>query len=105
MRYFKYKNTAKNENNALRAQYQSLTADEKRIFRKEKRLRTISEVLAWVIFCLVMAAGIMMIKDIPTPKMLPWRILVFAGKVILHLILVIISAIAAWIADIPLTKK
>ncbi len=105
MRYFRYKNTDKNENNAHILQYQSLTADEKRIYRKEKRLRKISEIVMWTVSTLFMAAGIMLIKDIPTPGMWFWKILTLAGKVILGLIFVIVSGIAAWIIDIPLAKK
>ena len=36
MRYFKYKNTRKNMNNALKEQYLTLTKDEQRTVRKEK---------------------------------------------------------------------
>ena len=36
MRYFRYKNTEKNINNALKEQYKTLTEDEKRMFNREK---------------------------------------------------------------------
>ena len=105
MRYFRYKNTDKIEDNAFSLQYKSLTTDEKRLYRKEKILRKISSLVFWAVFALFMAAGIMLISDIPTPSMWLWKIPAFAGKVILYVILTIVSGIAAWIADMPLAKK
>lgn len=46
MRYFRYKNTNKNMNNALKEQYKTLTEDDKHIFRKEKRWSKFSKIVS-----------------------------------------------------------
>lgn len=46
MRYFRYKNTYKNVNNALKEQYKTLTEDEKRIFRKKNSWEKFSTIVA-----------------------------------------------------------
>ena len=46
MRYFRYKNTYKNVNNALKEQYKTLTEDEKRIFRKKNSWEKFSKIVA-----------------------------------------------------------
>ena len=50
MRYFRYKNTGKNVNNALKEQYKTLTEDEKRTFRKEKRWKRFSTLVTFAVF-------------------------------------------------------
>ena len=55
MRYFRYKNTDKNINNALKEQYKTLTKGEKRTFRREKRWRKFSTAVTFAVFfsCIV----------------------------------------------------
>mgnify|MGYP007111739826 CR=1 FL=1 len=45
MRYFKYKNTDKTVNNALKEQYKTVSDEEKRMIRKEKRWRKFSTIV------------------------------------------------------------
>ena len=67
MRYFKYKNTNKNINNALKEQYKTLTKDEKRIFRKEKCWRIFSTIVTLIIYSSCIIAGLFLLKTIPLP--------------------------------------
>ena len=60
MRYYKYKNTDKNINNALKEQYKTLTEDEKRTFRREKRWRKFSTIVSLVIYISLVVTGIVL---------------------------------------------
>lgn len=105
MRYFKYKNTDKNLNNALKAQYLSLTDDEKSTVRKEKLWSRISAVVAFIIFFICMSVSFWLIVKIPNPINLWAETLVVIGKTLLFFALLIVSAILAYVITLPLWKK
>ena len=105
MRYFKYKNTNKNINNALKEQYKTLTEDEKRTFRKEKRWRKFSTIVSLIIYISCIVAGIFLLKSIPLPSAWFLEILVIVGEVIIGFILLIASGVLTVALTMPLWKK
>jgi len=105
MRYFKYKNTNKNINNALKEQYKTLTEDEKRIFRKEKRWRKFSTIVSLVIYISFIVSGIFLLKSIPLPSVWLLKVLVIVGKVIVGFILLIVGGVITVGLTMPLWKK
>lgn len=105
MRYFKYKNTDKNLSHALKAQYQSLTAEEKRTFRREKRWRWMHNALFYLIFFTVLGCFVWMLKAMPLPEHWLLRLLAILCGIILALFLCVLSgALALWMTT-PLRKK
>ena len=105
MRYFRYKNTDKNVNNALKEQYKTLTEDEKRTFRKKKRWQKFSTIVTLTIFICCIIAEIFLLKSIPVPDDNFWEVLVIVGKVIVGLVLLIVSGSLTVILTTPLWKK
>lgn len=90
MRYFKYKNTNKNRNNALKEQYKALTADEKRTVRKEKIWRKFSTIVSVIVFFSCAFAGICLVTLIPKPDGWFWEFLVLVGKAMAGVVLLIV---------------
>ena len=105
MRYFRYKNTDKNVNNALKEQYKTLTEDEKRTFRKKKRWQKFSTIVTLTIFICCIIAEIFLLKSIPVPNDNFLEVLVIVGKVIVGFILLIVSGGLTAILVTPLWKK
>ena len=105
MRYYKYKNTDKNINNALKEQYKTLTEDEKRTFRREKRWRKFSTIVSLVIYISLVVTGIFLLKSIPLPSAWFLEILVIVGEVIIGFILLIASGVLTAALTMPLWKK
>ena len=105
MRYYKYKNTDKNINNALKEQYKTLTEDEKRTFRKEKRWRKFSTIVSLIIYISCIVAGIFLLKSIPLPSAWFLEILVIVGEVIIGFILLIASGVLTVALTMLLWKK
>ena len=105
MRYFRYKNTDKNVNNALKEQYKTLTEDEKRTFRKKKRWQKFSTIVTLTIFICCLIAEIFLLKSIPVPNDNFLEVLVIVGKVIVGFILLIVSGSLTAILTTPLWKK
>ena len=105
MRYYKYKNTDKNINNALKEQYKTLTEDEKRTFRQEKRWRKFSTSVTLIIYVSCVVAGIFMLKSIPLPSAWFLEALVIVGEVIIGLVLLIACGVLTAILTKPLWKK
>ena len=105
MRYYKYKNTDKNINNALKEQYKTLTEDEKRTFRKEKRWRKFSTIVSLIIYISCIVAGIFLLKSIPLPSAWFLEILVIVGELIIGFILLIASGVLTVALTMPLWKK
>ena len=105
MRYYKYKNTGKNINNALKEQYKTLTEDEKRTFRREKRWRKFSTMLSLVIYISLVVSAILLLKSIPLPSAWVLKILVIVGDVIGGFILLIASGVLTLALTMPLWKK
>lgn len=105
MRYFKYKNTNKNEKNALKEQYKILTADEKLIFRKRRMLEKCGCFLMILIFWLTAAFGIFLINLIPTPSDLIFKILCIILKTVLAVVMLYVSVVLAAVLTIPVWSK
>lgn len=105
MRYFKYKNTDKNRNNALKAQYRSLTADEQRTVRREKRWRWVLNALFYLIFITYMVAVVRILKLIPVPERSLFRFLAAIGIYLIGLLLTIPGAVLAGWLTTPVRKK
>lgn len=105
MRYFRYKNTYKNVNNALKEQYKTLTEDEKRIFRKKNSWEKFSTIVAFTIFTCCMIAEIFLLKSIPVPNDKFLEALVIVIKVIVGFILLFVSGGLTAILVTPLWKK
>ena len=105
MRYFRYKNTDKNVNNALKEQYKTLTEDEKRTFRNKKRWQKFSTIVTLTIFICCIIAEIFLLKSIPVPNDNFLEVLVIVGKVIVGFILLIVSGGLTAILTTPLWKK
>ena len=105
MRYFRYKNTDKNVNNALKEQYKTLTENEKRTFRKKKRWQKFSTTVTLTVFICCIIAEIFLLKSIPVPNDNFWEVLVIVGKVIVGFMLLIVSGGLTAILTTPLWKK
>lgn len=105
MRYFKYRNTKKNINIALKEQYLSLTKDEKRTVCREKLWRRISAIVLFVIFFSCIAIGIYLLTLIPKPGFVGWLILYYIGMVLLGFGLLVVSGLLTCIISLPLWKK
>ena len=105
MRYFRYKNTNKNINNALKEQYKTLTEDEKRTFRKEKSWRKFSTIVTFVVYFSCIVLGVFLLKSIPLPNDKFLEALVIVGEVIVGLILLIASGVLTAALTMPLWKK
>lgn len=105
MRYFKYKNMNKNHNNALKAQYKALSADEKRTARKMRRWESVGAIVSCILFLVCAIAGIWWITLIPKPSGWLWSILVLIGKVLLGFVALIVSGVVTAALTKPLWKK
>ena len=105
MRYFKYKNTNKNINNALKEQYKTLTEDEKRTFRKEKCWRKFSTIVTLIVYFSCIVAGVFLLKTIPLPYDWVLKLFVVIGKVFIAFILLIASGVLTVGLTMPLWKK
>ena len=105
MRYFRYKNTNENKNNALREHYKSLSKNERRIFRKEKWWSRFSITVTFVVFFACIVAGILLLKSIPLPQAWFLRLLVYIAKVLIGAISLIGGGFLAVLLTTPLWKK
>lgn len=89
----------------MKEQYKSLTEDEKRTVRKEKRWRKFSTAVSLIVFFSCMFVGIYLITLIPIPDWWLWEIMVTIGKVILGLFLLFVSGILTFGLTSLLWKK
>lgn len=105
MRYFRYQNTNKNLNIALKEQYKTLTEDEKRTFRREKCWRNFCTVVTLFIYCAFIAAGVFLLKTIPQPHTWFLKLLVMSGMFLIGLILLIAGGVLTVFLTIPLWKR
>lgn len=105
MRYFRYKNTNRNINNAIKEQYKTLTVDEKHAFHKEKRWRKFSTIVSHIIYISCIVVGIFLLKLIPLPSAWFLEVLVIVGKVIAGFILLIVGGVLTVVLTMPLWKK
>lgn len=105
MRYFRYKNTDKNINNALKEHYKTLTKDEARIVRKEKCWSNFSVIVTVIVYFVCVFVGIVLLKIIPLPHTWLLKLLVGLSKVAIGFILLIASGFITIILTMPLWKK
>lgn len=105
LRYFKYKHTNKNFNNALKEQYKLLNNHEKSIVQKEKILRKISTVISIIIYITVITVGFGLLKSIPQPCGIIWNYIFIIGKVVIGFIVLIVGGVLTVGLTTPLWKK
>lgn len=105
MRFFRFKNTDKALEQALRAQYKTLTADEQRLIRKEKRWRNFALTVTLLLFVGLMGASICLLIQLPDPDGIIWAILASVGKVILGFLLFLVSLFLLAVCVSPLWNK
>ena len=105
MRYFKYKGPKSTESRAQKAQYASLTKEEKRQVRKSDFLAG----LALVVFFVFFGGGFLLclwgLKQIPVPKSIILAILRHIGVFILGIGGFLVSFILGAVAATPISKK
>ena len=104
MRYFKYKNTKTNKNNALKEHYLSLTKDEQRTVRREKFWRRLSAAVEFIILVALIAVTVYLLKLIPKPSG-GWVVLYYIGMVPLGFVLLIAAVFLTYVITLPLVKK
>ena len=105
MRYFKYKNTKKAVNNALKEQYVSLTKDERRTVRQEKFWRRCGTVVTFIAFFSCSAIGCYLLALIPKPNHWALETLFMIGIVLLGFVVLIVSGFLAYGITLPLWTK
>ena len=105
MRYFRYKNTDKNFNNALKEQYKTLTTDEKRIFRKKKTWQKFSMIVFFMILCACMGLGVFILHSIKLPGAWYVQIPGLLGKVVFAFIWLVGSFVLTVLLTKPLWEK
>lgn len=105
MRYFRYRNTSKNLNSALKEQYKTLIEEEKRTFRKEKFRRKFSTIVTLVVYFSCIIVGIFLFKTVPQPYTCFLKLLVVIFKVIIGIIILIVSGVLTVGLTMPLWKK
>lgn len=92
MRYFKYKNTNKNDNHTLKEEYKHLIINES-IVRKEKLWRKLSTIISSIVYIFCIVLGVYLIELTPQPNGLVAGIFVAIGKVMIFLIWLIVSVL------------
>ena len=105
MRFFRFKNTDKALEQALRAQYKTLSADEQRLIRKEKRWRNFALTVTLLLFVGLMGASICLLIQLPDPDGIIWTILAILGKVLLGFLFFFISLLLMALCVTPLWNK
>lgn len=106
MRYFKYKNTNKTHELALKEQYKAITCDKQLILRKRKRWETFSTIISLIIFITTSILGIYLLKIIPQPSGLFWYILVSVVKLLVFLfIILVVCGFITVVLTAPLWRK
>lgn len=105
MRYFRYKNTNKSRNNALKEQYKTLTENEKRAFRKEKCWRKLSSIVTMIVYFSCIIAGVFLINAISLPQTWFLKLLVVIGKAVFAFAVIIVSGLISVALTMPLWKK
>ena len=105
MRYFKYKNTDKTVNNALKEQYKTVSDEEKRMIRKEKRWRKFGNAVSVIIYFFSALVGGLLFALIPSPSGWFFYTLYIIGQVIVFFILLIACAVLTANLTAPLWKK
>lgn len=105
MRYFRYKNTGETEMAAMKAQYTSFTAQEKRLFRKEKFLSKLTNVLFFAISIAFFIVFGFLISLIPEPESVWLSILSAIAEVVLWIGSLIVSLLIGGLIMMPFWDK
>lgn len=105
MQYFRFKNTDKTQEQALKEQYKTLSGVEKRLVPREKRWRNFALTVTLLLFFGLIGGSICLLIWIPDPSGFIWVILASVGKVILGFLLFLISLFLMAICVTPLWNK
>lgn len=105
MRYFKYKNVDAVEKKAQHAMYAEMTAEEKRIFRRDKVLTAVGMVLNFSVSLLCIGFGIWAIESIPLPANVFLMILSRIGMFVLKAIVFIGGICLGAYIGVPIANK
>ena len=105
MRYFRYKNTDKNINNALQEQYKTLTADERHALRKQRRWRIFATIVILLILSASFVASIVLNDLIPGPSAWYWFVPYFIGKGLITGIMLFVGCVLVFVLVKPLLEK
>lgn len=105
MQYFRFENTDKTREQALKEQYKTLSRDEKRLVRKEKRWHNFALIVTLLLFFGLIGASICLLIWIPDPDGVIWEILASVGKVILGFLLFLVSLFLLAVCVSPLWNK
>ena len=105
MRYFWYKNTDKNINNALKEQYKTLTANERRTLRKQRRWRIFATIVILLVLSASFVASIVLNDFIPGPSAWYWFVPYFIGKGLITGIMLIVGCVLGFVLVKPLLEK
>ena len=99
MRYFRYKNTDKNINNALQEQYKTLTANERRTLRKQRRWRIFATIVILLVLSASFVASIVLNDFIPGPSAWYWFVPYFIGKGLITGIMLFVGCVLVFVCD------
>jgi hypothetical protein len=105
MQYFRFENTDKTREQALKEQYKTLSGVEKRLVRKEKRWRNFALTVTLLLFFGLIGASICLLIWIPDPNGVIWEILAIVGKIALGFLLFLISLFLLAVCVTPLWNK
>lgn len=105
MRYFRYKNTDKTINNALQEQYKTLTANERRTLRKQRRWRIFAMIVILLVLSASFVASIVLNDFIPGPSAWYWFVPYFIGKGLITGIMLIVGCVLGFVLVKPLLEK
>ena len=105
MRYFRYKNTDKNINNALKEQYKTLTADERRTLRRQRRWRIFAMIVILLVLIASFVASIVLNDFIPGPSAWYWFVPYSIGKGLLTGIMLFVGCFLVFVLVKPLLEK
>ena len=105
MQYFRFENTDKTREQALKEQYKTLSRDEKRLVRKEKRWRNFALTVTLLLFFGLIGGSICLLIWIPDPNGVIWEILASVGKIALGFLLFLVSLFLLAVCVSPLWNK
>ena len=105
MRYFKYKNTNKTYQNALKEHYTAMTSDEQLIVRKRKRWHAFSSIISLTILIILLIPSISFLSKISLPDSIFWMILVCIAELLASFIIFIICGVITITITTPLWRK
>lgn len=105
MRYFRYQNTNKNIDIALKERYKSLSKNEQRTVRQKEAWRSFSMVVTVIAFSLITFPGFYLIASIPSPSGWWWKLPVIVAKLLLSCVFFVTGCFLTYILTRSLWKK